>query len=576
MPPKKSGRQQQKWWEPKQPEQTAEASADVPAESKSSSKAHPQAGRMSPGRSPQPPPERGSPPPQQQPAGRSPQPAAGRGSQPGARGPQAVGKQPPQRGQPAKRPPHAAPAPANSRQPRLGAPPGLGGGSCGGVQGGLALDSLAIMFKAASMANVLNAGKAKSQPPPPPGPGSGLPPGLSLAGMLPPPLTPLPPPGMGGLPGMPLMPLPGLGGMPPPFSSVSGCFPLAAPMPYSPMHPPPGMNGMMGMVGGGYPGSSSNGGHIHDKPHLTKSRNAAGDALKKFSVVEQVQRAERMAFASNGGGYADGYRRYPPVDPHSEFPLGLDPVAAEMDADMAEEYERRRRAAATEQAKATAARIDPALGARRRSSSPSRDGHSESQSSTRYTGRIRSYSEIHGFGFIGCSELYKSHGCDVFLNQEVEGGRIVGSLVSFTIELNKDGKPQARNVRLEDANTDEMGVDARKASLPDKGTRGGVYRGRVKSFNAKTGFGFLFCPQLHGMFNKDIFVSKAEVREGLIVGQEVEFTLVVNEKSEPQAYNIVKASNSTISMVTPAAPPNMSRDQRFARQPMWPPGMLDA
>ncbi|CAE7840877.1 unnamed protein product [Symbiodinium necroappetens] len=109
---------------------------------------------------------------------------------------------------------------------------------------------------------------------------------------------------------------------------------------------------------------------------------------------------------------------------------------------------------------------------------------------------------------------------DVFLNQAVEGGIKLGSLVSFTLEMSKDGKPQARNARMEAEK-----VDRPKTSAPGQEARelvGKVFKGRVKSFNATNGFGFLTCEELKSKFNgRDIYVNHTQVPGGgpLISGQ---------------------------------------------------------
>eukprot|EP00439_Symbiodinium_sp_Y106_P010139 s2395_g1.t1 len=127
------------------------------------------------------------------------------------------------------------------------------------------------------------------------------------------------------------------------------------------------------------------------------------------------------------------------------------------------------------------------------------------------------------------------HRHDVFLNQAVEGGIKLGSLVSFTLEMSKDGKPQARNARMEAEK-----VDRPKTSAPGQEARelvGKVFKGRVKSFNATNGFGFLTCEELKSKFNgRDIYVNHTQVPGGgpLISGHEYEFKLFVNPQMQPQ------------------------------------------
>jgi len=66
-----------------------------------------------------------------------------------------------------------------------------------------------------------------------------------------------------------------------------------------------------------------------------------------------------------------------------------------------------------------------------------------------YHGRIRSYSDQKGFGFIDCMETHEAFHRDVFLhrNQMAESSLKVNQEVVFEVELNKMGHPQARCVR---------------------------------------------------------------------------------------------------------------------------------
>lgn len=65
----------------------------------------------------------------------------------------------------------------------------------------------------------------------------------------------------------------------------------------------------------------------------------------------------------------------------------------------------------------------------------------------RYRGVIKSYYGPRGYGFIQCDATRAKYGgFDVFLHKDQCGTLQVGQEVEFTIELNKDGKPQARNV----------------------------------------------------------------------------------------------------------------------------------
>jgi len=64
----------------------------------------------------------------------------------------------------------------------------------------------------------------------------------------------------------------------------------------------------------------------------------------------------------------------------------------------------------------------------------------------RFMGRIVSYKEDEGYGFISCPELYPRFHRDVFLHRLQIGSFSVGSSVSFGIFLNKSGQPQAKDL----------------------------------------------------------------------------------------------------------------------------------
>mmetsp|Transcript_144384 Transcript_144384/g.402241 ORF Transcript_144384/g.402241 Transcript_144384/m.402241 type:complete len:248 (-) Transcript_144384:45-788(-) len=66
----------------------------------------------------------------------------------------------------------------------------------------------------------------------------------------------------------------------------------------------------------------------------------------------------------------------------------------------------------------------------------------------RFLGRIISYKEHEGYGFISCRELYPRFQRDVFLHRFQVGAFGVGDAVSFGVFLNKNGQPQAKELAL--------------------------------------------------------------------------------------------------------------------------------
>jgi len=83
-----------------------------------------------------------------------------------------------------------------------------------------------------------------------------------------------------------------------------------------------------------------------------------------------------------------------------------------------------------------------------------------------YSGRVKSYNPKQGYGFIDCPEAHAHYGRDVFIHKAQMGellGRFVGPgtkldaktlsmWVRFSVEINKQGMPQARDVyRLQES-----------------------------------------------------------------------------------------------------------------------------
>lgn len=269
-------------------------------------------------------------------------------------------------------------------------------------------------------------------------------------------------------------------------------------------------------------------------------------------------------------------------------------------------------------------------------------------------GKIKSFNETSGFGFIDCPDLKEHFGRDVFVHRKQMVGFSVGQPVNFAIVLNKDNHPQAFDIcdhqegskggksqgkSLEGKGKPSKGDDpfgygsgrgmdsgygcmskggmdmsygwhgkggmdmsygwgkgamdmsygkgkpcgkgaewggapqgksggqaspaARlkvphlssgkptltkgkprsEASSPDVkevlGTMGGI----IKSFNEKSGYGFIQCEEVAAMGHKDVFLHHAQ-KNDFGVGDDVQFTAYVNAKGNVQAMDL-EGSNST-------------------------------
>merc|ERR1719379_840200 len=67
----------------------------------------------------------------------------------------------------------------------------------------------------------------------------------------------------------------------------------------------------------------------------------------------------------------------------------------------------------------------------------------------RFLGRIKSFNQQKGFGFVECPEAHAVYNRDVFLHKAQIGTFQIGSTVSFAVEMNKQNMPQARDLRDE-------------------------------------------------------------------------------------------------------------------------------
>mmetsp|Transcript_14718 Transcript_14718/g.44357 ORF Transcript_14718/g.44357 Transcript_14718/m.44357 type:complete len:139 (-) Transcript_14718:456-872(-) len=87
----------------------------------------------------------------------------------------------------------------------------------------------------------------------------------------------------------------------------------------------------------------------------------------------------------------------------------------------------------------------------------------------RYSGTIKSFWPEKHFGFIQCDEVKQEFGADVFLSDQEIGYFSVGSAVTFSIVLNKDGRPQAKLLEAAVARAD-AGRRRAAPAAPGRGT----------------------------------------------------------------------------------------------------------
>mmetsp|Transcript_58455 Transcript_58455/g.130579 ORF Transcript_58455/g.130579 Transcript_58455/m.130579 type:complete len:363 (+) Transcript_58455:75-1163(+) len=161
-------------------------------------------------------------------------------------------------------------------------------------------------------------------------------------------------------------------------------------------------------------------------------------------------------------------------------------------------------------------------------------------SRTKLEGQIKSFYLQRGFGFISCERVWELLRCDVYftLNEvyDVEASQVEekvrkGVKCNFFFSLNRESKPQARVVRIQ-ADADDR---------PDKGgnpkfdAEDQLYTGKIKSFNASKGYGFISCDATFARFNRDVFLHHSQLN-GLKAGDDVQFKIFVDKsKADAQA-----------------------------------------
>jgi len=201
----------------------------------------------------------------------------------------------------------------------------------------------------------------------------------------------------------------------------------------------------------------------------------------------------------------------------------------------------------------------------------------------RQSGQIKSFSEMNGFGFISCPELFEIFGGDVFVHRNQLAGHGVGESVNFAVTLNKDGKPQAYDVQgppgaaawgkgkaalfgaaqggkggMFDSkgckgnggfafdgafNTKGKGKSTagpkrgRQGEMPDDAEVLGIFAGSVKSFSWMYGYGFIECEELKNTYGNDVFVHSSDIGD-FDKGSSVCFTAYLNKHGKPQAISL--------------------------------------
>merc|ERR1719263_1808333 len=101
----------------------------------------------------------------------------------------------------------------------------------------------------------------------------------------------------------------------------------------------------------------------------------------------------------------------------------------------------------------------------------------------RYTGRIKSYNAEKGYGFLDSDEAKQVYGRDVFLHKAHLGDFEANAIVTFQVEMNKQGMPQARELQASSGKGGKGKGKSKDGKGKDKGD------GKGKSKDKKKGKG---------------------------------------------------------------------------------------
>lgn len=102
----------------------------------------------------------------------------------------------------------------------------------------------------------------------------------------------------------------------------------------------------------------------------------------------------------------------------------------------------------------------------------------------RFQGRIKSYNAEKGFGFIESDAAYAHYNRDVFVHKAVIGSLKIGDMVTFGVQTNEQGMPQARDLAIMPSNS--AGPPSANFGRGGKGKGGQGKAGRGKGKETKS------------------------------------------------------------------------------------------
>mmetsp|Transcript_81448 Transcript_81448/g.143840 ORF Transcript_81448/g.143840 Transcript_81448/m.143840 type:complete len:452 (+) Transcript_81448:93-1448(+) len=204
-----------------------------------------------------------------------------------------------------------------------------------------------------------------------------------------------------------------------------------------------------------------------------------------------------------------------------------------------------------------------------------------------YLGRLKTFNNKTGYGFLECKQCKKDWGGDVFIHKNnIPIPWNIGQPVEFAVNCNNRGQPQAFDCnwlpRLPQPQQQQALAPAAGPSpppgLPVAGGAGAGYAGApaakkaeasqevesneprrfgtVKSFSQTTGFGFVACEEIQQVYQRDVYLDKSNIPQNWRVGQFVEFSVTFNNRSQPQAKRV---NWEPVPLTVIAEPPSWKR-----------------
>eukprot|EP00927_Polykrikos_kofoidii_P077746 TRINITY_DN74660_c0_g1_i1.p1 TRINITY_DN74660_c0_g1~~TRINITY_DN74660_c0_g1_i1.p1 ORF type:complete len:531 (-),score=70.74 TRINITY_DN74660_c0_g1_i1:279-1871(-) len=171
----------------------------------------------------------------------------------------------------------------------------------------------------------------------------------------------------------------------------------------------------------------------------------------------------------------------------------------------------------------------------------------------RYEGIVISYSAAAGYGFIHCPQLSSSTGQEVFFQSSDCGGAPIAndSKVSLMVDDSNSSTGSAELDQIAGGRPRGLSIQllASSADPPDSVR----YTGIVTSFSLQSAWGFISCPELSQVFQKDVFFHVKDCGGALLSkGQTVTFLLASDSPpGKPQARSVQVPGNSVVVGVVP-------------------------